>query len=247
MYIAPPQDDRQHRLQTLLQEQILILDGAMGTMVQALHLEEADVRGRRFASHPVDLKNFPDILCLTQPDAIREIHAKYYRAGADIVTTNTFGASPVGMEEFQLPAEVMREINAAAVRCARAAAEEIERGEPGRSCFVAASIGPTAKQLAISTKVEDPAYRNTTYDQMAESYYQQASVLIESGADILLAETVIDTLNLKACLFGIQRYFDETGRTLPVMASATFDPSGRTFVSAQTVEAMWNEIGRAHV
>ncbi len=242
MFLAAPQNERQQRLHTLLHERILFLDGAMGTMVQALRLNEADVRGKEFANHPVDLKNFGDILCLTQPRAITEIHAKYLRAGADIISTNTFNASPAGMDEFQLPPETMARINRAAVDCARAAAEQIEREQPGRTCFVAASIGPTPKQTAISTKVDDPAFRGATFDQMAESYYQQVAAVIRAGADILLPETAIDTLNLKACLFAIQRYFDETGCFVPVMASATFSPSGVTFVSAQNVEAMWNSI-----
>ncbi|MCA9149766.1 MAG: methionine synthase, partial [Planctomycetales bacterium] len=227
---------------SLLEERILILDGAMGTMIQGLQVTEEMARGKRFANHHIDLQNFVDILCLTQPDAISGIHLKYLQAGADIVTTNTFGSSPVGMEEFRLPPEVMREINLAAVRCAKAACEEMERLDPSRPRFVAGSIGPTAKQTSISTDVSDAAYRNATFDQMAQSYYEQAAALIEGGADLLLLETFIDTLNLKAGLFGIQRYWDETGRRIPVMASLTFNAAGVTFVSSQSVEAMWNSV-----
>ncbi|MCA9171723.1 MAG: homocysteine S-methyltransferase family protein, partial [Planctomycetales bacterium] len=237
-----PDRDVNSLIPSLLEERILILDGAMGTMIQGLQVTEEMARGKRFANHHIDLQNFVDILCLTQPDAISGIHLKYLQAGADIVTTNTFGSSPVGMEEFRLPPEVMREINLAAVRCAKAACEEMERLDPSRPRFVAGSIGPTAKQTSISTDVSDAAYRNATFDQMAQSYYEQAAALIEGGADLLLLETFIDTLNLKAGLFGIQRYWDETGRRIPVMASLTFNAAGVTFVSSQSVEAMWNSV-----
>ncbi|HRF02490.1 MAG TPA: homocysteine S-methyltransferase family protein, partial [Pirellulaceae bacterium] len=225
----------------LLASRILVLDGAMGTMVQGLKLDEAAIRGRRFAGHGKDLANFVDVLCLTHPDKVTEIHRRYYAAGADIVETNTFGASVVGMEEFDLPVELVREINHAAVACARAAADEFEARD-GRPRFVAGSMGPTTKQTAISTKVDDPAYRGITFEALAESYYGQAKALIEGGADLLLPETAIDTLNLKACLFGISRYFDESGNRIPVMVSTTFAQSGATFVSGQTVEAMWNSV-----
>ncbi|MFM7740942.1 MAG: homocysteine S-methyltransferase family protein, partial [Planctomycetota bacterium] len=173
-----------------LTDSILILDGAMGTKVQALQLTEAMVRGDRFRNHHKDLKNFVDILCLTHPDAIRQIHREYLAAGADIIETNTFGASPVGMEEFGLPAELAREINFAAVRCARQAADEFNEREPGRHRFVAGSIGPTTKQTAISTKVDEPAFRGTTFDIMEASYYDQVKALVEAGVDILMPETV---------------------------------------------------------
>jgi 5-methyltetrahydrofolate--homocysteine methyltransferase len=224
-------------LHSLLEDRILILDGAMGTMVQALRLNEADVRGDRFADHSKDLKNFADVLCVTHPDSITEIHRQYLAAGADIVTTNTFGASPIGAEEFQLPLEVIREINRQAVACARRAIDDFNH--PDRPRFVAGSIGPTAKQTAISTRVDDPSHRDVTFHQMADSYYQQVVALVEAGVDILLVETVIDTLNLKACLFAIDRFFSETGRRVPVMASAAVTAAGVTFVSSQSVEAMW--------
>ena len=229
-------------LRSLLEDRILILDGAMGTMVQALKLTEQDVRGERLAEHPVDLQNFVDILCLTRPRDVVDIHRKYLLAGADIVTTNTFGASPVGMAEFHLANEYVREINTAAVKCAREAAESVETQQPDRPRFVAGSIGPTTKQTAISTDVEDPGFRGATFEQMSASYYQQVAALVEAGVDLLLPETVIDTLNLKACLFAISQYFEETGRVVPVMVSGTFSNAGVTFVSSQTVEAMWNSI-----
>ncbi|RIK83863.1 MAG: methionine synthase [Planctomycetota bacterium] len=234
--------DKTELLESLLDERILVLDGAMGTQIQALGLDERAVRGERFAGHHKDLKNFPDILCLTRPGDITAIHRRYLLAGADIIETNTFGASPVGMTEFALPVELAAEINVAAVACARAACDEVMAETPDRPRLVAGSIGPTTKQTAISTRVDDPAFRATTFDEMAESYYQQVAALVEAGVDILMPETFIDTLNLKACLFAIQRYFDETGARVPVMASGTFDKGGATFVSGQSIEAFWNSI-----
>ncbi len=233
---------RTELIQERLASSILILDGAMGTMVQALKLDEMGVRADRFRDHHKDLANFCDILCLTHPEKVTAIHREYLEAGADIIETNTFGASIVGMEEFALAPELVREINFAAVECARRAVEEIESRIPGRPRFVAGSIGPTTKQTAISTKVEDASYRNTTFAEMESSYYEQVKALCEAGVDLLLPETVIDTLNLKACLFAISRYFQESGQVVPVMASATFDRSGATFVSGQLVEAFWNAI-----
>ncbi len=231
------------QLRELLQERILLLDGAMGTMIQRLKLDETAVRGERFAEHDrnVDLKNFSDILCLTHPEKITEIHAAYYAAGSDIVETNSFGASPVGMIEFNLPFELVDEINRAAVQCARQAALEWTDRTPDKPRFVAGSIGPTTRQLAISTK-EDPAHRDTTFEAMVDSYRAQVASLINAGVDILLPETAIDTLNLKACLFAIAEFFESGGRRVPVMASGTFADGGRTFVSAQSVEAFWTAI-----
>ncbi len=228
------------RLLQALEDRILILDGAMGTMVQALHLDEAAIRGDIFRDHPKDLQRFVDVLALSQPAALTEIHRKYLAAGADIVTTNTFGASAVGMEEFALPLSMVREINSAAVQCARQAVEEFST--PERPRFVAGSIGPTTKQMAISTSVADAASRDVTFDRMMESYYGQVAALVEAGVDILLPETVIDTLNLKSCLFAISKYFDDSGQRVPVMVSATFNEGGVTFVSSQSVEAFWTAI-----
>ena len=234
--------DKTDLLDSLLAERILLLDGAMGTQVQALALDERAVRGERFADHHKDLKNFADILCLTHPQSITDIHRRYLAAGADIVETNTFGASPVGMEEFALPLELVREINGAAVACARKACDEFTERDPSRPRFVAGSIGPTTKQMAISTNVEDASYRGTTFDIMVDSYYAQVAGLVEAGVDILLPETVIDTLNLKACLFAMSRYFEDHKCHVPVMISGTFGEGGRTFVSGQDVEAFWNAI-----
>ena len=230
------------QLEQLLAQRILVLDGAMGTTVFAMGIDEAAMRGSRFAGHHKDLKNFVDILCLTRPEAVTEIHRQYLAAGADIIETNTFGSSPLGMEEFALPAELMREINLAAAACARQAADEFTARDPQRPRFVAGSIGPTAKTASMSPRVEDPGYRAVTFDQHVESYYQQVAALIEGGVDILFPETTFDTLNLKACLFAIDRYFEEHGIDVPVMASVTItDRAGRT-LSGQTIEAFWNSI-----
>lgn len=228
------------QISELLQTRILMLDGAMGTMIQRLKLDEEAVRGERFRGHHKDLSRFSDILCLTHPKSITDIHSAYYEAGADIVETNSFGASPIGMIEFDLPTELVEEMNVAAVKCARAAADYWTDKTPDKPRFVAGSIGPTSRQTAISTKVDDPAHRDVTFDEMVESYRRQVVALIEAGVDILLPETAIDTLNLKACLFAIKKYFDAGGRVVPVMASGTFDQGGRTFVSGQSVEAFVN-------
>ena len=225
----------------LLAERILVLDGAMGTMVQALGLDEEAVRGERFADHPTELtlKNFVDILCLTHPDAITEIHHKFLAAGADIIETNTFGASPIAMEDFGL-APLAHEVNIAAVACARHAVDAIATSDRPR--FVAGSIGPTSKTASVSAKVEDPGYRAVTFDDLVDSYYVQAAALVEGGVDILFPETTFDTLNLKACLFAIEKLFDDLGRRVPVMVSVTItDDSGRT-LTGQTLEAFWTSI-----
>ena len=234
--------DVTEQLEQILEERILVLDGATGTQIQALGLDEAAIRGERFAGHDKDLKNFADILCLTRPDDMTAIHGRYLQAGADIIETNTFGASPLGIDEFNLPRGLVDEINLAAVRCARTACEDFVEKNPGRPRFVAGSIGPTTKQTAISTSVEDASFRAVTFQEMAESYYAQVKSLVEAGVDILMPETAIDTLNLKACLFAIQKYFDQTGSRIPVMVSATFDTGGGTFVSGQTVEAFWHSV-----
>ncbi len=230
------------RLEDLLSQRIVVLDGAMGSMIYELGLQEKDVRGERFADHRTELKNCTDVFSLTNPEKIIEIHRQYLAAGADIIQTNTFNASSVGLADFDFSLEVVREINLAAVANARRAAAEFSEKTPDKPRFVAGSIGPTSQQTAISTKVEDPAYRGITFQEMEESYYDQVSALVEGGVDVLFPETVIDTLNLKACLFAISRYFDLAGRTIPVMVSGTFDASGATFVSGQVIEAFWNSI-----
>jgi 5-methyltetrahydrofolate--homocysteine methyltransferase len=234
--------DKTDLLESLLAERILLLDGAMGTQVQALGYDERGMCGERFAGHNKDLKNFADVLCLTHPKAVTEIHRRYLAAGADIIETNTFGASPIGAIEFELGDDVVREINLAAVACARRACDEFNDKTPDQPRFVAGSIGPTARQMSISTRVDDASYRGVTFDEMVESYYQQVAALVEAGVDILIPETVVDTLNLKACLFAISRYFDERNVRIPVMVSGTFSEGGATFVSGQEVEAFWNAV-----
>lgn len=224
-------------LPDLIRERVLLLDGAMGTMIQRLKLDEQAVRGERFANHHKDLANFPDILCLTHPQSITDIHSAYFEAGSDIVETNSFGASPVGMIEFDLPIELVDEINAAAVDCARKAADRWTERTPDKPRFVAGSIGPTSRQMAISVDPNDAANRTVTFPEMVDSYRRQVAALVDAGVDILLPETAIDTLNLKACLFAIRDFFDFGGRRVPVMVSGTFDKGGRTFVSGQSIEA----------
>ena len=227
---------------TRLDREILVLDGAMGSMIYGLGLSEEEVRGERFKNWHKDLKNCTDVVGLTNPDAIVGLHKQYLDAGADIIETNTFNASPVGLADFDFPTDIVREINLAAVANAKRAAEEYTQKTPDKPRFVAGSIGPTSQQTAISTKVEDASYRGITFQEMEESYHAQVAALVEGGVDILFPETVIDTLNLKACLFAIARYFEESGNTVPVMVSGTFAESGSTFVSGQVVEAFWNSV-----
>ncbi|HEV7224811.1 MAG TPA: methionine synthase [Pirellulales bacterium] len=237
------QKETRELIEQLLAEKILVLDGAMGTMVHALKFEERDFRGSQFAGHAKDLKNFIDILAITQPEAIEDIHRQYLAAGADIIETNTFGATSVAMADFELESQV-RELNLAAVRLARKAADECTARTPDKPRFVAGSIGPTNRQLSIAGNVNDPGYRAVTFDQMVETYYEQIDALVEGGVDLLLPETAFDTLVLKACLFAIDKYFADHGVRLPVMASFTIFQGGRT-LSAQTIEACWNSISHA--
>ena len=227
----------------LLSRRIAILDGAMGTSVHALALDEQGFRGEPFRDHPKDLKNCIDILTLSQPDAIRQIHASFLDAGADIVETNTFGATPVALADFGL-ADRTRELNLVASQLAREAADAATAKTPDRPRFVAGSIGPTNKQLSIAGNVADPGHRDVTFDEMVDCYKAQIEALIEGGVDLLLAETAFDTLVLKAALFAIEDVFQATGIRLPVMASFTVFEGGRT-LSAQTVEACYQSIAHA--
>jgi 5-methyltetrahydrofolate--homocysteine methyltransferase len=227
-------------LHALLSNRIAVLDGAMGTMVHALGLDEQGFRGAPFRDHPKDLKNCIDVLVLSQGDAIRGIHAAYLEAGADIVETNTFGATSLALADFGL-ADRTRELNLAAARLAREAADAATAKTPDRPRFVAGSIGPTNKQLSIAGNVADPGHRDVTFDQMVATYREQIEALIEGGVDLLLAETAFDTLVLKSCLYAIEQVFSDTGVRLPVMASFTVFEGGRT-LSAQTVEACWTSL-----
>lgn len=230
------------RLRALLRERIVILDGAMGTMIQAHRLDEAGVRGARFRDWPRDLKGLGDILNLTRPDIIAGIHAEYLAAGADIISTNTFNAQWISLADYGLQ-EFAREIARDGARLARRAADEAMATSPGRDCFVAGAIGPTTRTASISTDVNDAAARAVAFDELAAAYLDQARGLVEGGADALLVETIFDPLNAKAAFFAIETLFDEVGFRLPLMASVTFiQAGGRRGVTGQTVEAFWNSI-----
>lgn len=230
-------------LEELLQKKILVMDGAMGSMIYSHEPTEEDYRGERFKDHPVLLKNCTEIMCLSQPNLIKNIHTAYLEAGSDIIETNTFNSSIICMEEFQLH-EHVRELNIAAARIAREAADEMTRKTPFKPRFVAGSIGPTKKSLSLGVDVNNPAKREITFDKMVENYYIQIEALVEGGVDILLPETSFDTLVLKACLFAISTYFEKTGNKIPVMISGTIFDNGRT-LSAQPVEAFYTSMAHA--
>ncbi len=227
-------------LDEILDERIMILDGAMGSMIYAHQPEEADYRGDRFADHPSLLKNCTEVLVLTQPAMIEGIHRAYLEAGADIIETDSFNSNTLSMAEFGLEGHVA-ELNRAAAAVARRAADAMTRRTPGKPRFVAGSIGPTKKQLSMGIHVDDPGRRDVTFDQMVDNYAEQVRALMEGGVDLLLPETSFDTLVLKACLFAISKVFGEAGTTIPVMISGTIFDSGRT-LSAQTVEAFYHSV-----
>jgi 5-methyltetrahydrofolate--homocysteine methyltransferase len=233
---------RGQALAGLLAQRILILDGAMGTMTQRLRLSEADYRGERFKDHPKDLKNDGDLLSITRPDVIRDIHEAYLAAGADIIETNTFGANALAQEDYGL-GHVARELNVASARLAREAADKFST--PGRPRFVAGALGPTPRTASISPDVNDPGARNVDFEQLRAAYFEQAAGLVEGGADLLLVETIFDTLNAKAALFAIDEYFEQSGERLPLIISGTVtDASGR-ILSGQTVTAFWYSVRHA--
>ena len=237
-------DRRIERLPELLRERILIIDGAMGTMIQRHQLDEAAFRGDRFRDHHKDLRGSNDLLAITQPDVVRGIHAEYLDAGADIIETNTFNANRVSLSDYGLQ-DVAEEVNVAAARLAREAADEAEKRDPGRPRYVAGSLGPTTRTASLSPDVEDPAARSVTFDELAVAYHEAARGLVAGGADLLLIETIFDTLNGKAAIFGLEKLFDELGYRLPLMISATIvDASGRN-LSGQTVGAIWNSLRHA--
>ncbi|BDQ03476.1 methionine synthase [Ignavibacterium sp.] len=228
----------------LLSERILILDGAMGTMIQRHKLTEEQYRGERFKDHPYDLKGNNDILCLTQPEIIKGIHRAYFEAGADIVETNTFNGTPISQADYHTE-HLVYEINFEAARIAKEVAEEFNKTDPIKPRFVAGALGPTNKTLSISPNVNDPGYRAVTFDEMVDAYYQQTKGLVDGGVDILLIETIFDTLNAKAAIIAIQNYLEEKNIELPLMISGTIvDMSGRT-LSGQTVEAFYISISHA--
>ncbi len=233
-------------LRKVISERILLFDGAMGTMIQALKLDESDFRGRRFANHDRALNGCNDLLSLTLPDAIEKIHRDYLEAGSDIVETNTFNSNAISLSDYGLEREAYA-INVAAATVARRAVESFNRKSPDRPRFVAGSIGPTNKTASLSPDVNNPAYRAVTFDQLVLAYYDQARGLLDGGVDMLVPETTFDTLNLKACLFAIETLFDERGIYLPVLASVTIvDRSGRT-LSGQTLDAFLTSISHARL
>ena len=217
-----------------LSERILILDGAMGTMVQSYELTEDDYRGRRFADHPVELKGHHDLLSLTQPDTVRAIHDAYFAAGADIVETNTFSSTAIALADYRQE-KLAYELNLQGASLAKEVAARYDG-------WVAGVLGPTNRTCSISPDVNDPSFRNITYVELVTAYTDAICGLVDGGADILLVETVFDTLNAKAALFAIDQYFERQRRVLPVMVSGTItDASGRT-LSGQTTEAFWNSV-----
>jgi 5-methyltetrahydrofolate--homocysteine methyltransferase len=227
-----------------LKRRIVFIDGAMGTMIQARKLEEADYRGKEFADHKRDLRLCNDVLNITQPTIIEDIHRQYLEAGADIIETNTFNANAISMAEYRLQGYVY-EINKAGAQVARRAANGFVSKNPGRLCWVAGSIGPTSRTASASQDISSPASRAVTFDQLRDAYYEQIRGLVDGGVDLLLVETIFDTLNGKAALFAAQQYFEDTGLRLPLMASVTIvDLSGRT-LSGQTVEAFWISVSQA--
>ncbi len=233
---------RAQQLPEILKQRIVILDGAMGTMIQRYKLTETDYRGERFASHHVDVKGNNELLLLTRPDVIREIHEQYLAAGADLIETNTFGATSVAQEDYDM-AELAYEMNVIAAQIAREACDQYST--PDKPRFVAGAFGPTPRTASISPDVNDPGARNIDYEQLRASYYEQAKGLLEGGADVFLVETIFDTLNAKAALFAIEQLFEDTGERLPVLISGTVtDASGR-ILSGQTVEAFWYSLRHA--
>jgi 5-methyltetrahydrofolate--homocysteine methyltransferase len=223
-------------IKDILKERIMVLDGAMGTMIQKHSLEEADFRGERFKNHAYPLKGNNDLLSLTRPDIIKDIHREYFEAGADIAETNTFSSTTIAQADYHLE-DVVYELNYESARIAKEVAEEFTRRDPGKPRFVAGAMGPTNKTLSLSPDVNNPGYRAITFDELRDAYKLQAKGLLDGGADLLLIETVFDTLNAKAALFAVQHLFEEIGREVPVMVSGTItDASGRT-LSGQTTDA----------
>jgi 5-methyltetrahydrofolate--homocysteine methyltransferase len=237
-----PAFTRAAALPGLLAERIMILDGAMGTMIQRYKLGEAEYRGERFKDHTKDLRGNGDLLQLTRPEVIAEIHAQYLQAGADIIETNTFGATTIAQEDYAL-AEFAREMNVAGARLARTACDRYST--PDKPRFVAGALGPTPRTASISPDVNDPAARNVDFDQLRAAYHEQASGLLEGGCDLFLVETIFDTLNAKAAIFALDELMEETGERLPVIVSGTVtDASGR-ILSGQTVSAFWHSVRHA--
>ncbi|RZI75662.1 MAG: 5-methyltetrahydrofolate--homocysteine methyltransferase [Variovorax sp.] len=233
---------RGQALAGILAQRIAILDGAMGTMIQRFKLTEEQYRGERFKDFERDVKGNNELLSLTRPDVIRDIHEKYLAAGADLVETNTFGATTIAQEDYKM-AHLAREMNLASARLAREACDKYST--PDKPRFVAGALGPTPKTASISPDVNDPGARNVDFETLRAAYYEQTEALVEGGADVILVETIFDTLNAKAALFAVDEYFDNSGQRLPLIISGTVtDASGR-ILSGQTVTAFWHSVRHA--
>ena len=243
---TPRPSDSAAALRALFASRIVVLDGAMGSMIQTFKLNEADFRGEQLKSHPHDLKGNNDLLCVTKPEVIEQIHGDYFAAGADMVETNTFSSTTIAQSDYRLE-PLVREINLAAVGCARRAAQRAEKTTPGRRCFVAGAIGPLNRTLSLSPDVNRPDFRAVSWDQVVATYTEQINALLDGGIDALLVETIFDTLNAKAALFAIENVFDTRGEAarVPVMISVTItDASGRT-LSGQTIGAFYHSVAHA--
>ncbi|WP_447971771.1 methionine synthase [Nitrospira sp. M1] len=233
-------------LESLLRDRIVVMDGAMGTMIQKHTLEEPDFRGTRFVDHPSDVKGNNDLLSITQPKIIQSIHQAYMDAGADIIETNTFNSNIISMADYKMES-LAYELNVAGAQVAREAVKAVMAKDPSRPRFVAGSMGPTNRTASMSPDVNDPAFRAVTFNQLEEAYYEQVRGLMDGGSDLLLVETIFDTLNAKAALNAIDRYCQEQGQPVPIMISVTItDQSGRT-LSGQVIEAFWNSVSHANV
>ncbi|MDA7418380.1 homocysteine S-methyltransferase family protein [Xenophilus arseniciresistens] len=237
-----PAYTRAQQLPAILAKRIAILDGAMGTMIQRFKLTEEQYRGERFKDFHKDVKGNNELLSLTRPDVITDIHEGYLAAGADLIETNTFGATTVAQEDYDM-AHLAREMNLQSARLARAACDKFSTADKPR--FVAGALGPTPKTASISPDVNDPGARNIDFEALRAAYYEQAEALVEGGADVILVETIFDTLNAKAALFAVDEYFEASGNRLPILISGTVtDASGR-ILSGQTVTAFWHSVRHA--
>ena len=233
---------RAQALPAILEKRIAILDGAMGTMIQRFKLTEADYRGERFKDFAKDVKGNNELLSLTRPDVIRDIHEGYLAAGADMIETNTFGATTIAQEDYKM-ADLAIEMNRASAALARAACDKFST--PDKPRYAVGALGPTPKTASISPDVNDPGARNVDFETLRKAYYEQTQALVEGGVDVLLVETIFDTLNAKAALFAIEEYFEASGERLPLIISGTVtDASGR-ILSGQTVTAFWHSVRHA--
>jgi 5-methyltetrahydrofolate--homocysteine methyltransferase len=237
-----PTYTRAQALPEILKTRIAILDGAMGTMIQRFKLSEADYRGERFKDFPKDVKGNNELLSLTRPDVIRDIHEGYLAAGADMIETNTFGATTIAQADYDMQ-HLAREMNLQSAKIARAACDKFST--PDKPRYVVGALGPTPKTASISPDVNDAGARNVTFEELRSAYYEQVEALVEGGSDVLLVETIFDTLNAKAALFAIEEFFEASGERLPLIISGTVtDASGR-ILSGQTVTAFWHSVRHA--